>query len=280
MTLTRIVAIVSMAGGLAGCRDEARVAPSPTVYEWPDSFAFKMEYVAETRSDSALVLRYEERKEVRFMVRDDRYLVWHDSVAKESVGPRRRAAVEPYTPEDTLHYYVALGRRGQVTHSEPGCDPALAACRDVLPSVLPLELLRLIPRLPVWSPPKGSEWEDTLVFDDTPRPRGGRGSVVTRYRLAGDTLVAGTPLWTVVWHSTRRTYGVAPGLTGLTVDAPAEESGLVYIDKERELPVFATWAGGAAAPPALRALGVTGTAFRGRAYLAGSIVERLLGPPQ
>jgi hypothetical protein len=280
MILIRVVAIVSVTAALVACRDEGRVAPSPTVYAWPDSFAFKMEYVAESRSDSALVVRYEERKELRFAVHDDRYLVWHDSVVKETLGPRRPTVVEPYAPEDTLPYYVELSRRGQVARAEPGCDPALPACREALPSALPLELLRLIPRLPVWSPPKGSEWKDTLVFDDTPRPRGGRGSVVTSYRVAGDTVVAGTPLWTVLWRSTRRTYGMAPGLTGMTVDAPVEETGLVYIDKDRELPVFATWAGGMAAPPALRALGVTGTGFRGRAYLAGSIVERLLAPPQ
>jgi hypothetical protein len=226
------------------------------------------------------VLRYEERKELVFAVRDDRYLVWHDSVVKESLAPNRRAAVEPYTAEDTLPYYVTLDRRGQVTHSEPGCDPALPACREALPSALPLELARLIPRLPVWSPPKGSVWEDTLAFDDTPRPGGVRGSLVTQYRVEADTVVAGVALWKVVWRSERRSSGPAPGVIGVAAGVPVGESGFVYIDKARELPVFAMWGGAVAAPPALRALGVKGTGFRGRAYLAGSIVERLLAPPE
>ena len=265
---------------IAGCRDEAEVAPTPTAYAWPDSFAFKMEFVAESQGKSGVVLRYEERKELLLAVRDDRFLAWHDSVIKETLAPHRQAVVEPYRPEDTVHYYLTLNRRGQVTRSEPGCDPAVAACQQVLPSALPLEFLRLVPRLPVWAPPKGAVWEDTLVFDDTPRPRGGRGSIVTTYRVSGDTMIGGTSLWRVEWHSIRRTYGVTPELFEITVDVPVEEDGLVYIDRERQLPVFATWAGAVAAPPALRAMGVTGTGFRGRAYLAGSIVERLLAPPR
>jgi len=280
MTLTRLIGMVVLTGMSVSCRDEAKVAPTPTAYAWPDSFAFEMEFVAESRGKGTVVLRYEERKELEFAVRDDRFLAWHDSVIKETLAPHRDAVVEPYQPEDTAHYYVTLNRRGQVTRSEPGCDPAVAACQQVLPSALPLEFLRLVPRLPVWAPPKGAVWEDTLLFDDTPRPRGGRGLIVTTYRVSGDTVVAGTPLWRVEWHSVRRTYGVALGLLGIIVDMPVEEDGLVYIDKERQLPVFATWVGAVAATPALGAMGVTGTGFRGRAYLAGSVVERLLAPPQ
>ena len=281
MTLVRVLGIALVAAMLASCRDEARVAPTPTAYAWPDSFAFKMEFVSETSAQGAVVMRYEERKELLFAVRDERYLAWHDSVVKETQDPRRGPVAEPYQPEDTVHYYVTLDRWGRIARSEPGCDPAVAACQQVLPSALPLELLRLVPRLPVWAPPKGAVWVDTLVFDDTPRPRGGRGAIVTSYRVSGDTVVAQVPLWRVLWHSFRRTYGVvAPGLRGITADVPVEEEGIVYIDKERQLPVFATWAGAVAAPPALASLGVTGTGFRGRAYLVGSIVERLLAPPQ
>jgi hypothetical protein len=280
MTLTRLIGIASLAVALASCRDEARVAPTPTAYAWPDSFVYKMEFVSETSAKGVVVLRYEERKELMFAVRDDRYLAWHDSVVKETLVPRRGTVAEPYQPEDTVHYYVTLNRWGQVLRSEPGCDPAVAACQQVLPSALPLELLRLVPRLPVWAPPRGVVWVDTLVFDDTPRARGGRGTIVTSYRVTGDTVVARVALWRVQWHSFRRTYGVAPGLLGITADVPVEEDGLVYIDKERQLPVFATWVGAVAAPPALASLGVTGTGFRGRAYLVGSIVERLLAPPQ
>ena len=280
MTLYRLAAVVMVAVTVASCRDEARLAPTPTVYSWPDSMAFKMEYVAESRSDSALVVRYEERKELILVARDDGYLAYHDSVVKESMGPRWPGSVEPYEIEDTLPYYLALDRRGRVTRSDPACDPALPACQAALPSALPLELLRLVPRLPVWAPPRGQTWEDTLFFDDTPRPRGARGSVVTLYRVAGDTVVAGTPLWKVVWHSVRRSFGSVPGPIGMAAGLPVEQSGLAYIDKERELPVFAMWAGGVAAPPELRAAGVTVTVFRGRAYLGGSVVERVLGPPE
>lgn len=279
MTLTKLIGVGALAGMLVGCRDEAQLSPTPTAYLWPDSFAFKMEFVAESRGPSGLESRYEERKELVLVVRDDRYLAWHDSVIKESLTPPRNGAVEPYVPEDTVHFYLTLNRRGQVTRSEPGCDPALVSCQEVLPSALPLELGRLVPRLPVWPIPKGAAWADTLIFDDTPRPRGGRGAIVTTYRAVADTAVAGTVLWRVVWHSTRRTYGMGPGMLGIAADLPVEEDGVVYIDKARQVPVFAAWAGAVAAPPALRAMGVTGTGFRGRAYLAGSIVERLLGPP-
>jgi hypothetical protein len=271
---------VSLLCSLPACRDEARVAPTPTAYEWPDSFAFKTELVAESRADTALVVRYEERKELVLAVRDDRYLAWHDSVVKESVRPGRPYVPEPYDVEDTVQYYVELNRRGQVTHSEAGCDPTLPGCRAALPSALPLELLRLIPRLPVWAPPRGAAWEDTLFYDDTPRPRGARGTVVTRYRVAGDTVIAGTVLWKVVWRAVRQTYEVAPGPVGIIARQPVEETGVAYIDKERALPVFSMWGGGSTAPAALRTLGVTATVYRGRAYLAGSVVERLLGPPE
>ncbi len=280
MTVKHIVALLSLAGAIGACRDESREAPSPTAYIWPDSFAYKIEFVAESRADTAVVVRYEEKKELVVTVRDDRYLAWHDSVVKESLAPGRPPVAEPYALEDTLHYYIELNRRGDVTHAEAGCDPALPPCRAALPSSLPLELLRLVPRLPVWAPPKGSTWEDTVMFDDTPRPGGLRGSVVTTYRVASDTVVEGTPLWKVVWHSLRRTYTLVPGPVGLVPGVPVEENGLVFIDKTRAIPIFAMWAGAAGAPPALRALGVTGTGFRGRAYLAGSIVERLLAPPE
>jgi len=280
MTLRVVVAVFSVGTVLAACRDESRNAPTPTTYVWPDSFAFKMEYVAETRTDSAVVVRYEERKELRFAVREDRYLVWHDSVIKESLLGGRRGEVEPYAIEDTLPYYVTLDRRGRVSHSEPGCDPALPPCRQALPSALPLELARLIPRLPVWPAPRGSVWVDTLSYDDTQRPGGVRGMLITQFRVASDTVAGGVPLWKVTWHAERRTFAPVPGPMGFAEGVPVGEDGYVYIDKERELPVFAMWGGGVAAPANLAAVGVRGTGFRGRAYLAGSIVERLLGPPE
>jgi hypothetical protein len=281
MTPYRVVAVLVLVSALGACRGEVRREPTPTAYAWPDSFAFLVEYVSETRTDSFVVARYEEKKIVRFAVRDEQYLIWHDSVVKEKLVPGRPPAIEDYVAEDTLHYYVSLDRSGEVTHSEPGCDPAVSACRDALSSALPLELRRLIPHLPVWAAPRGSAWEDTIVFDDTPRPRGSRGSVVTSYRVSGDTIISGVPMWIVVWRAVRRTFSGVGGFVGIAANVPVEETGLVYIDKERQIPVFATWAGGVAAPPGMSAIGIRGTGFRGRAYLAGSIVERLLSaPPQ
>ena len=278
MTLARSGALVAFALSLWACGDDGGQASSPTAYAWPDSFSFLIEYVSESRADTVVVSRYEERKALRFAVREDRYLAWHDSVIKESFAPGREATVEPFVPEDTLHFYVELDRRGGITRSEPACDPAVPACREALPSALRLELRRLIPRLPVWAPPRGYVWEDTLAFNDAPRQRGARGFVVTSSRMVGDTLMAGSRFWVVVWHSIQRTYLDVGGLAGLVPNPPVEESGMVFIDQERRVPVYASWAGGAVAPPSLRALGVTGTGFRGRAYLAGSLVEQLLSP--
>jgi hypothetical protein len=281
MTLYRISAALALAAALSACRDEAQNEPTPTTYAWPDSFAFLVEYVSETRTDSFVVARYEEKKIVRFAVRDEQYLIWHDSVVKENILPGRPPAIEAYVAEDTLHYYASLDRSGRVTRSDPGCDPGVPACREVLPSALPLELRRFIPHLPVWAAPRGSTWEDTIVFDDTPRPRGSRGSVVTSYRVTSDTIISGDPMWIVAWRAVRRTFSGVGGFVGIAANVPVEETGLVYIDKDRQIPVFATWAGGVAAPPGMSAMGIRGTGFRGRAYLAGSVVERLLSaPPQ
>jgi hypothetical protein len=281
MTPSRVVAVLGLVSALGACRGEGPKEHAPTAYAWPDSFAFLVEYVSETRTDSFVVARYEEKKIVRFAVRDEQYLIGHDSVVKENLLPGRRPAIEAYVAEDTLHYYVSLDRRGRVTRSEPGCDPGVPACRDALPSALPLELRRFIPHLPEWAGPRGSAWVDTIVFDDTPRPRGSRGSVVTSYRVSGDTIISGVPMWIVAWRAVRRTFSGVGGFVGIAANVPVEETGLVYIDKERQIPVFATWAGGVAAPPGMSAMGIRSTGFRGRAYLAGSIVERLLSaPPQ
>lgn len=278
MTLVKCLIAAAVVSSLGACRDRTGEAPGPTEYAWPDSFAFLIESVSESRAETTLVVRYEERKALRFVVRDERFLVWHDSVIKESSAPGRPPTLEPFVPEDTLHYYVGLGRRGEITDAEPGCDPAIPACREALPSALPLELRRLVPRLPVWEAPRGFVWEDTLTFDDTPRARGRRGLVVTTYRVVGDTVVASTPLWIVAWRSLRRSFSPVPGLAGLAPGVPVEERGTVYVDKARRLPVFAIWAGAALAPENLQALGVTSTGYRGRAYLTGSVVEQVLTP--
>jgi hypothetical protein len=123
MTLCRVSAGWLLVSAIAGCGDEVRKEPAPTGYAWPQSFAFVMECASETRTDSAVVTHYEVRKIVRFAQRDEQYLVWHDSVIKDRLLPGRAPQIEPYVTEDTMHYYVSLDRRGQVTDAEPGCDP-------------------------------------------------------------------------------------------------------------------------------------------------------------
>jgi hypothetical protein len=278
MTLTspggRLATGLLVAAGLGGCTNESARAPNPVGYDWPETFAYRVDYIAETVRDTEVVSRYVETKTLRFVVRDDRYLVWNDSVSKIHLMPGTGPQGGRIYAEDTLRFFVRLTRLGEFDDVEPGCDPAIAACHDALPSALPLELRLVIPRLPVWWPPKGHDWVDTLRFDDLPRPDGARGSVVTAYRDLRDTVVEGRSYWRVTWKSVRR---AARPVNGAMVDDPAvEERGDVLVDKERLVPVAAGWYGALAAPPALRALGVTATAFRGRAWLAGTVFDSLL----
>jgi hypothetical protein len=265
------LAVVSLATLVGACGNKSARAPNPTGYDWPDAFSYRIQYVARTERDTVLVARYDEKKLLRLVVRDDRFLVWHDSMRKQNTVPGEGPSAAPPAPEDTLQYYVRLGRLGEVLSSEPGCDPAVPACHEALPSALPVELRHIIPRLPVWWPPKGYEWEDTLAFDDTPRTRGARGSVITYYRASRDTLLGGRAYWIVTWHSVRRAFRSAAS----GADPAIEENGAVYVDKQLLVPAYAGWFGGVAAPAELQSLGVTGTGFRGRAFLVGSAFDSL-----
>jgi len=262
---------------LAGCANESGRAPNPTHYAWPDRFAYRVQYVGETDRDTTVVLRYEESKLLRFAVRYERYVVWHDSISKTATAPGARPSDMRLSPEDTLRYFVGLSRLGVFQNLQPACDPTVPACGNAYPSALPLELRHLIPRLPVWWPPKGHEWVDTLRFDDLPRPGAARGQVVTTYRDLRDTVVAGRACWTVSWHA--RTEASRPVGAGgaLVPDAPTEERGDVLVDKETLMPLFAAWYGAAAAPAALRAVGVTANAHQGRAWLVGSVFDSAQG---
>lgn len=255
------------------CGNQAARSPTPTGFRWPNQFAYRVEYVSETERGGQPLVRYDEHKTIRFAVRDDRYVVWHDSVVKLTSWPGRPPTVEPYWPEDTLQFYLRLGPLGELSNSEPGCDPAMPACADALPSSLPLELRQIIPRLSVWPAPAGATWTDSLVFDDVPRARGSRGYVVTTYRAVGDTLVAGGRYWVVRWSSVRRAFRGSGGALGIVADPPVQVTGAVFVDKDRLLPAYAVWAGALAAPPELRALGVSGSGFRGRAYIPGSLFD-------
>jgi hypothetical protein len=251
---------------LGGCGNETARAPNPPAYDWPDALKYRVEYEVRTERDTQTIAEHEESGELRFAVRDDRFVVWHDSMRRTGMLHGGRPSIEPLRTEDTLRYFLRLSRWGEFLEIEPGCDPAATACHEALPSALPLELRHFIPRLPVWWPPKGHEWEDTLAFDDLPRPRGSRGSVTAVYRAARDTTMKGRAYWIVTWHSVLRTVRSAAG--GVIIAAPStEESGTVYVDKGRLVPAFAEWRGTAPPPPELRSLGATRMEVRGRVVL-------------
>ncbi len=263
---------------LGSCGNESARAPNPTGYDWPDSFTYRVEYVALSGRDTVPVARFEESKELHLVVRDERYLAWNDHLLKANEVRGERPAPAPPNPEDTTQFFVRLGRLGEIVRSVPACDPAVPACQAVLPSAMSFELRRIIPRLPVWWPPKGHEWDDTLAYDDVPRAGGARGSVITSYRASRDTVIAGRGYWIVTWSSVRYAYRTSPA-GQVVAYPPVEERGAVYVDKERLIPVFAGWFGAVTPPPELRSAGITRTDFRGRALLAGSALDSLARTP-
>jgi hypothetical protein len=178
---------------------------------------------------------------VRLLWREDLYQVWSDSVVKRRTVNGRPALSEPIWPEDTLRFLIRLGRFGDLGRPEATCDPVVPACADVLHSSLPIQLRRLIPRLPVWEAPRGAAWADTIWFNDIRRTRGARGSVITSYRSARDTTIGGGAYWVVEWRSVRQSVRRAGGSGGITVDSAATETGAVLVDKELLIPVRAVW---------------------------------------
>ncbi|MGD0991226.1 MAG: hypothetical protein ABR998_01975 [Gemmatimonadales bacterium] len=268
-------AVLLLATLVTACGNETARAPNPTAYAWPDSFAYRIALEARAKKDTEIIARHEETKELRFVARDDgTFAVWRDSVRRTEAWRGAAPSETALWPEDTLHYFVRLSRWGEFLSIEPGCDPAVTACREVPPSALPRELRQLIPRLPVWWPPKGSQWEDTLAFDDRPRPRGVRGTSVTVYRAARDTAVGDRAYWIVTWHAVQRAARSAAG--GAIVAEPVvEENGRVLVDKQLLIPALSEWWGATLPPPELRALGATRMAIRGRAVLVGSGLDTL-----
>jgi len=253
----------------AGC-DKAQRAPNPTAYSWPERIAWHVDYVSEAQRDRTPVLKYAETKTTRLMLRDGAYVGAQDSVLKTSQRPGEPLVLVPYTPEDTLAFYVSLGTHGELKDISLGCDPVLPACAEALPSSVALELRRIIPRLPIWEAPQGGGWVDTLSFDDASRPGGSRGAVITAYTGRRDTVIGGAAYWVVGWRSVRTAFRRGAGVTGFVAEDPVSEEGVTLVDKRRLLPVVSTWAGAVAAPPAMRALGATALGFRGRAFLGGS----------
>lgn len=260
---------------LAGCQDRAVIAPSPTTYHWPARFIYKLDLVSDAQANGRLLLHYADSRNARFAIREDEsYVVEHDSILKTTNEPGGPLRLVTFVPEDTLGWFVRLGSLGEFTDVQLGCDPAVPECRQALPSALPLELRRIIPRLSEWPVPRGSGWLDTLTFDDASRPNGTRGIAVTRYHVDRDTVIGGDRYWMVVWKAVRRTY--LPG-GGAIIEQPAvQEDGVTFIDQRRLMPIYSTWAGAATASASMRAAGATATGFRGRAYLAGSSFDSVL----
>ena len=249
---------------VSSCGNQTARAPNPTAYDWPDSFAYRIREVARTEKDTEWVAGHERSKQLRFLVRGDgAFSVSQDSVRLTDLLRGGRASSPLPLPDDTIRYFVRLSRWGEFLSVEPACDPSTMECRDALPSVLLMDLRRVIPRLPVWWPPRGRSWEDTLPIDDSPRPRGLRGALATEYRVPRDTLVGGEAYWVVTSHSAWRPTGTAAA-------GAVEENSVVYVDKLRLIPAFAEWSAGLAPPAGLMGRGAARTVTRGRAVLVGS----------
>lgn len=258
-----------LAIGLA-CSREAADAPSPPRYRWPERFVYRVEFVSSTQQGGRELMRYQESRALHFDVREDEsYLVYPDSTIRESSdmgGPF--GLLEPGA-FDTLAWYLRLGPLGEIREAEIACDPAADPCRRVMPSTLPLQLRRVVPRLSEWPVPRGSSWTDTLEFNDTGRPGGTRGILVTAYRAARDTVLGGRSYWAVTWHSLLRSYLPAAG-AAIAEQRPVEEDGVTLVDKALLLPAFSAWAGTTVFGAGDSAGARLAAGFRGRAYLAGS----------
>lgn len=255
------------------CGDHADRAPSPPRFDWPDEFAYQMEFVASEQYEGRVVRHYADSRTLRFMIRDDEsYLLVPDSVFKTRNDPGAPLVARPYGPEDTLSWYLRLGSLGEFTDVMAACDPALPACRAVPRSALAAGLRRFIPRLSEWPVPAGGSWTDTLSLVD--QHSGTRGALTTLYHVGRDTTIGGEVYWTVGWRAELRAY--RPGSFAAPVALPpSREDGVTLVEKRRRIPVLATWAGvrvvpGDGGPP-------LATGFRGRAWLAGSPFDSTLG---
>jgi hypothetical protein len=258
-----------------GCRG-ASDAPNPNAYRWPDTLTYRLDYVSLAQRDQVPLMRYAETKTVRMTERNGQFIGAYDSVLKSTQRPNEGLVLVPYLAEDTLVFFLKLGAHGEISDVSLGCDPTVPACAQALPSTVLLEMRRIVPRLPLFPAPEAGGWTDTLPFDDSARDRGTRGSVVTSYTGRRDTVISGRAYWLIGWRSIRRAFRAGAGADpGLGATQPVEESGVTLVDKERLIPVYSTWAGAVPAPPELRAAGATGSGFRGRAYLAGTVFDSL-----
>jgi hypothetical protein len=270
LTVTRRCLALLVLPWMAGCGNRGAEAPSLKRYQWPDAFAYYVEYVAEAQRDARPVARIAEVRTLRFEVREGGFLLGQDSVVKTWQQPGSALDYLPYVPEDTLAFTVALDGWGLMGSVIPGCDPIVVACAEALPSAIRLQLRHVVPKLPLWEAPVGGSWTDTLAYDDAARPRGTRGALITTYTVRPDTVIGGQSYWTISWRSERTSFRRG-GLTAVALaEPPVRTEGVTYLDQQRFMPVYSIWAGVALAPADLRAIGATAIGFRGRAYLVGS----------
>ena len=277
-----VTAGAALALGAAACGNHSAQAPAPTRYVWPDSFAYRVSERWESRRADSLVNWHAMAATLRFMVRyDGSYLVGNEDVVKTAGGPGGAVRPEALSVEDTLHWFVRLGREGRFFDIERGCDPSVAACSAVPLSVFPLMLRRVIPHLPVWWPPRGDAWADTVAFDDSSATGGGgtRGWRLTVYRVPRDTVISGRGYWVLTFYSLTRRWRRGEGDSGSVAVPLVAEQGEALVDQSRFLPALVEWSGNVAVPPAARAAGALETRYRGRAALVGSGLDSLSGPP-
>lgn len=248
---------------LAGCGNQSGRAPVPPHYDWPDGFAYWVTNDADFAVGTAARASVAWRGVTRFEVRNERYVIWNDSVVRTRAAGDSAAVPAALELGDTLRHFVRLSRYGGLDDIQPDCDPSVPLCRNVLPSLLPRQLRHLIPRLPVWWPPRGHPWVDTLRFDDRPRPGGGAGSVVITYRDPRDTVVAGRSAWVIGWRSVTLTLDSAARAGA----EPLVETGAVLVDRGMLMPAQAWWSG------TIAAAGGGTTSWRGTARLLSAAFD-------
>jgi hypothetical protein len=90
-------------------------------------------------------------------------------------------------------------------------------------------------------------------------------------------VIAGVGFWVIGWRSVRRGFRRGSPSEPIVAAPPVQEDGMTFVEKQRLMPVFSTWAGAVPAPPEMRALGATASGFRGRAWLVGSVFDSIFG---
>jgi len=260
---------LALAIACTGCAEAARTPG----YQWPQALVYRLDYVSQANRDTTPVMHYAEQRTIQLTPRGDYFLLLQGGLLK-SVQDSAGVRVVPLQPEDTLGFAVRLGTHGELSGVQPSCDPALAACREALSSVVLLELRRVLPRLPPAGFDSGATWVDTIRFDEAAKLRGSRGAVITTYAAGGDSVIAGRAYRVVNWRAMRQVWQRTRG-AALPAEAAVGEMGLTLIDRELNLPAFSTWLGMVPASAEIRAAGATATGFRGRAYLAGSRFDSL-----